>query len=89
MFFWNIRRTGSSTPCGTPTKPTVEPGRATANAVLHRLVGADALEHGVAADSPGDLHDRLDALLAALGDDVGRAELRGRSPGAARAATSR
>src|SRR3954449_10310074 len=32
MFLLNIRRTGSSTPCGTPTKPTVDPGRAHANA---------------------------------------------------------
>ena len=77
MFFWNIRRTGSSTPCGTPTKPTVEPGPGDAERRLHRLVGADALEHGVRADSPGDLLDRRAALLAALGDDVGGAELAG------------
>ena len=32
-FLWNILPTGSSTPCGTPTNPTIAPGRATANAV--------------------------------------------------------
>ena len=42
------------------------------------LVGrpvADALEHGVGAVAAGQLADLLDALLAALGDDVGGAEL--------------
>ena len=42
------------------------------------LVGghvADALEHGVGAVAAGELADLRDALLAALGDDVGGAEL--------------
>ena len=35
----------------------------------------DALEHGVGAVAAGELADLRDALLAALGDDVGGAEL--------------
>ena len=42
---------------------------------LHRLARADALERRVDADAVGQLLDRLDGLVAALGDDVGRAEL--------------
>ena len=41
----------------------------------HRLVVADALEHGVRAEPAGQLADPLDRLLAALADDVGGAEL--------------
>ena len=37
--------------------------------------GADALEDGVGAVAAGQLPHALDALLAALGDDVGGAEL--------------
>ena len=36
---------------------------------------ADGLEHGVGAVAAGELADLRDALLAALGDDVGGAEL--------------
>ena len=67
---WNIRRTGSSTPCGTPTKPTVEPGRAISNAVC---IDWSVPTHSSTASAPtpaGELHDRRDALLVALGDDV-------------------
>ena len=42
---------------------------------LRRLLGADALEHGVHAVPAGQLADALDGLLAALADDVGGAEL--------------
>ena len=49
---------GISTPCGTPTMPTVEPGRAIANAVVDRLRGADALQRGVDADAVGELAGR-------------------------------
>jgi hypothetical protein len=41
----------------------------------NRLLGADALEHGVGADIVGQLHDARDAVVTALGDDVSRAEL--------------
>jgi hypothetical protein len=67
-FLWNIRRTGSSTPCGTPTNPTVEPGR------VDRAVRADALEHRVRAHAVGEVEHLLLAVLAALGDDVRRTE---------------
>lgn len=45
---------------------------------LHdRLRGADALEHRVRADSVGQLLHASDAVVAALGHDVRRAELAG------------
>ena len=40
-----------------------------------RLLVADALEHGVRAESAGELAHALDRLLAALAHDIGRAEL--------------
>jgi hypothetical protein len=43
---------------------------------LHRLAGADALQGGVDAHAAGHLLDGLDGGVAALGDDVGGAELR-------------
>ena len=43
--------------------------------VSRGLLGADALQHGVDAVAAGELEDALDRLLAALGDDVGGAEL--------------
>ena len=45
------------------------------SAVVHRLLVADALEDGVGAEAAGQLAHALDRLLAALADDVGRAEL--------------
>src|SRR5437867_3929824 len=41
----------------------------------HRLLRADALQHGVGAESVGQLLDTGDARVTPLGDDVGRAEL--------------
>src|SRR5437867_12771863 len=41
----------------------------------HRLLRADALQHGVGAESVGQLFDTGDARVTPLGDDVGRAEL--------------
>src|SRR5437667_141745 len=41
----------------------------------HRLLRADALQHGVGAESLGQLLDTGDARVTPLGDDVGRAEL--------------
>ena len=42
---------------------------------IDRLLETDALEHGVRAEAAGQLSHALDRLLAALADDVGRAEL--------------
>jgi hypothetical protein len=48
----------------------------------HRLLEADGLEHGVDAEAVGELAHAFDRLVAALADDVGRAELsRQRDPG--------
>jgi hypothetical protein len=41
----------------------------------HRLPGADRLDDGVRAEPVRELLDPLDALVAALLDDLGRAEL--------------
>src|SRR5947208_4192312 len=41
----------------------------------HRLLRADTLQHGVGAESVGQLLDTGDARVTPLGDDVGRAEL--------------
>ena len=43
----------------------------------HRLVGTDALQDGVSTDSVRQLLDARNTLVAALGHDVGRAELAG------------
>ena len=52
------------------------PARAGATDRLHhRLLSADALYHRVGADSVGQFLDSLDSLVAALGYDIGRAEL--------------
>ena len=44
-------------------------------AVTRRLAVADAFEDGVGAEAAGELAHALDRLVAALADDVGRAEL--------------
>ncbi|MFT3784851.1 MAG: hypothetical protein QM770_01630 [Tepidisphaeraceae bacterium] len=46
-----------------------------ANRLKHRLLCADAFEDRVRPRAFGHLHDDFDAVVAALGDDVGRAEL--------------
>jgi len=43
--------------------------------LLHRLVGADAFQHGIGADLVGQRLDLGHAVIAALGHDVGRAVL--------------
>ena len=43
----------------------------------HGLLGADGLDHRVGAEPAGELLDPGDAVLAALLDDVGGAELAG------------
>ncbi len=64
-----------ATACGTPTKPTFPPGAGGAQRLVHRLAGTHALQDPVGADPAGHLLDPGHALLAALGDDVGGAEL--------------
>src|SRR5215208_375294 len=73
----NICPIGSSTPCGTPTKPTIEPARAMSSAVCIDWPVPTHSSVDVDADAAGQLLGLLDRLVAALGDDVGRAELRG------------
>jgi hypothetical protein len=46
-----------------------------ANRLHHRFLRAHALEDGVSADTPGQVFDPGDALISALNDDVGGAEL--------------
>src|SRR3954469_15699223 len=43
--------------------------------LLHRLLSANALEDRISADAVRQLLDPLDAVVAAFGDDVRRAEL--------------
>src|SRR5205085_12077379 len=49
-------------------------GAGDADRRLHRLLEADALEDGVGAVAAGELANALDCLVAALADDVRRAE---------------
>ena len=51
------------------------PARTILHGGLDRRLGADALEHGVGAVAAGQFQDAFDTFLAALGDDVGGAEL--------------
>ena len=60
--------------CGTPTRLTTPPARTTARAVTIAL-GPDTFDDRVRAVTAGQLPNPFDALLAALGHDVGRAEL--------------
>ena len=69
---------GSSTPCETPTKPTWPPGRVERIACIIDFLGADRLDHRVRAEPIGQLLDPRHAFVAALGHDVGRAELAGK-----------
>src|ERR671935_111957 len=52
---------------------TAEPGGA--DGLQHRLLGADGLNGRVRAEAVGELLDRRHARVAALGDDLARAEL--------------
>ena len=45
------------------------------NRLHHRLLRADAFQHGICADALRQLLDARDAFVAALGDDIRRAEL--------------
>jgi hypothetical protein len=60
--------------CGTPTRPTAPPGRADFERADDRLVVADALEHRMCAEAVRQFTPALDRFVAALADDVGRAE---------------
>ena len=52
-------------------------GAGGADRLQHRLLGADGLDDGVGAEAAGQLLDLPYAVVAALGDDVGGAELEG------------
>jgi hypothetical protein len=52
------------------------PGRR-ADRLEARVLGADALQHRVRTDPVGQVQHPRDALVTALGDDVGGAELGG------------
>jgi len=71
MFRENISPTGSSTPWGTPTKPTVEPARAIANEVE---IAWSVPTHSSAASMPTPSVFSSTASIAALGEDVWGAE---------------
>jgi hypothetical protein len=45
--------------------------------LLHQLLGTDRLDDGVGAQPAGQLLDLRHAVLAAFGDDVSRAQLKG------------
>src|SRR5436853_2691072 len=51
---------------------TARPGRL--DRLHHRLLGPDTLQHGIGADTVRQLLDALDALVAALRHNVGRAK---------------
>src|SRR5215216_7750788 len=53
----------------------VSSGTRGADGLRHRLLRADALEHGIRANALCQLLDALDTSIAALGDDIGRAKL--------------
>src|SRR5919112_799857 len=83
----NICATGSSTPCGTPTKPTIEPARAMSIAVR---IDCPVPTHSSAASTPtppviavadhrdglAPLDPRADGRVMAGGEDVGEREQR-------------
>jgi hypothetical protein len=62
------RRTGAGPPC----RCTWEKNRS--DGLQHRCLGADRLDHAVGAQPAGELLDPGHPGVAALGDDVGRAE---------------
>ena len=63
----------------------VPAGAGGADGLHHRLLGADGLDRGVGAEAVGEVLDLGDALVAALGDDVGGAELASRAAAGRRA----
>ena len=63
MLRTNIRRSGSSTPCGTPTKPTVEPARAYIPELLDDVL-AGRIDPGRVLDYETDIEGIADAYAA-------------------------
>ncbi len=61
--------------CDTPSRLTTPPSRTTPNAVASDCSVPTHSTDGVGAVTPGQRADLLDAFVAALGDDVGGAEL--------------
>ena len=62
---------------GDPDVADVAAGPGGADGLHHRLLGADGLDDRVRAEPAGEVLDPGDAVVAALGDDVGGAELPG------------
>ena len=60
---------------GDADEADVAAGAGGADGLDHRFLGADGLDDGVRAEAIGELLDRGDAVVAALHDDVGGAEL--------------
>jgi hypothetical protein len=73
-FFQKATPVGVVSCSGIPTRPTAPPGRAISNAVSS-LLESDALEDGMRADAAGQLANALDRLVAALTNNISRAEL--------------
>ena len=67
----------------------VPAGAGGADGLHHRLLGADGLDDRVRAEPVGEVLDPGDAVVAALGDDVGGAELAGPASGGTRGGSSR
>src|SRR3954447_4178041 len=69
--------TGQGHVVGDPDVADVPTGAGGADGLHHRLLGADGLDDRVRAQAVGELLDLGYSLVAAGGDDVGRAELPG------------
>jgi hypothetical protein len=74
-FFQKAMPTGLFASSGTPTRPTAPPGWAISKAVTTAWSEANALEHGIDAETARELAHPLHSCLTALADDVGCAEL--------------
>jgi hypothetical protein len=55
----------------------VPAGAGRPDGLQHRLLSADGLDHRVRPEPAGEFPDRGDAVVAALGHDVGGPELQG------------
>ena len=60
---------------GRPRNRLIRLDGSTPNSLRHRLLRADAFDDGIRAHALGQVLDTRDTFFAALGDDVGRAEL--------------
>ena len=62
---------------GDADEADVAAGPAGADGLEHRFLGADGFDDRVGAEAVGEVLDPRDAVVAALGDDVGGAEVEG------------